>query len=68
MTEFKVPELGENVAAGYWHKPQETERTFGGRLVAPSQGTPEERWLRTGDLGGKATTAEATRAVLKELT
>jgi fatty acid CoA ligase FadD28 len=42
---------GENVAAGYWHKPQETERTFGGRLVAPSAGTPEEPWLRTGDLG-----------------
>jgi long-chain fatty acid adenylyltransferase FadD28 len=42
---------GENVAAGYWHKPQETERTFGGRLVAPSAGTPEASWLRTGDLG-----------------
>jgi long-chain fatty acid adenylyltransferase FadD28 len=42
---------GENVAMGYWHKPQETERTFGGRLVAPSAGTPESPWLRTGDLG-----------------
>jgi fatty acid CoA ligase FadD28 len=42
---------GENVAMGYWHKPQETERTFGGRLVAPSPGTPEMPWLRTGDLG-----------------
>jgi fatty acid CoA ligase FadD28 len=42
---------GENVAIGYWHKPQETERTFRGRLVAPSLGTPEEPWLRTGDLG-----------------
>lgn len=42
---------GENVAMGYWHKPQETERTFGGKLVAPSVGTPEESWLRTGDLG-----------------
>jgi fatty acid CoA ligase FadD28 len=42
---------GENVAMGYWHKPQETERTFGGKLVAPSVGTPEEHWLRTGDLG-----------------
>ena len=29
----------------------ETERTFGGKLVAPSAGTPEEPWLRTGDLG-----------------
>jgi len=27
-----------------------------------------EAGLRTGDLGGKATTAEATQAVLKELT
>ena len=42
---------GENVAMGYWHKPQETERTFGGKLVAPSVGTPEAPWLRTGDLG-----------------
>jgi fatty acid CoA ligase FadD28 len=42
---------GENVAMGYWHKPQETERTFRGGLVAPSPGTPEKPWLRTGDLG-----------------
>jgi fatty acid CoA ligase FadD28 len=42
---------GENVAMGYWHKSQETERTFGGRLVAPSTGTPDAPWLRTGDLG-----------------
>ena len=42
---------GENVAMGYWGKPHETESTFGGRLVAPSAGTPEEPWLRTGDLG-----------------
>ncbi|MGX9787664.1 AMP-binding protein [Mycobacterium sp. MMS18-G62] len=42
---------GENVAIGYWHKPQETERTFGGRLVNPSSGTPDSSWLRTGDLG-----------------
>jgi fatty acid CoA ligase FadD28 len=42
---------GDNVAIGYWHKPQETERTFGARLVAPSAGTPEGPWLRTGDLG-----------------
>ena len=42
---------GDNVAMGYWHKPQETEQTFGGKLVAPSPGTPEEPWLRTGDLG-----------------
>jgi long-chain fatty acid adenylyltransferase FadD28 len=42
---------GDNVAMGYWRKPQETERTFGGMLVAPSAGTPEGPWLRTGDLG-----------------
>ena len=42
---------GENVAMGYWRKPHETESTFGGRLVAPSAGTPEGPWLRTGDLG-----------------
>lgn len=42
---------GENVAKGYWNKPEETERTFGGTLVAPSPGTPEMPWLRTGDLG-----------------
>ena len=42
---------GDNVAIGYWEKPQETERTFGATLVAPSAGTPEGPWLRTGDLG-----------------
>lgn len=42
---------GENVAVGYWQKPQETERTFRGQLAASSPGTPEEPWLRTGDLG-----------------
>jgi long-chain fatty acid adenylyltransferase FadD28 len=42
---------GGNVAPGYWGKREETERTFGGRLVAASAGTPEGPWLRTGDLG-----------------
>ncbi|WP_204803191.1 type I polyketide synthase [Mycobacterium riyadhense] len=42
---------GDNVAAGYWQKPEETERTFGATLVGPSAGTPEGPWLRTGDLG-----------------
>jgi fatty acid CoA ligase FadD28 len=42
---------GGNVATGYWHKPQESEQTFGATLVAPSAGTPERPWLRTGDLG-----------------
>nr|WP_163760792.1 AMP-binding protein [Mycobacterium botniense] len=42
---------GDNVATGYWRKPQETESTFGGRLTSPSAGTPEGPWLRTGDSG-----------------
>ena len=42
---------GENVAGGYWRKPEETQRTFGAMLVAPSPGTPDGPWLRTGDLG-----------------
>ena len=42
---------GANVAMGYWQNQQLTERTFGARLVAASEGTPEEPWLRTGDLG-----------------
>jgi fatty acid CoA ligase FadD21 len=42
---------GENVAEGYWQKPAETERTFGGVLVDPGPDTPETGWLRTGDLG-----------------
>jgi fatty acid CoA ligase FadD28 len=42
---------GANVATGYWQKPQETEKTFGAMLVAPSPGTPERPWLRTGDYG-----------------
>ena len=42
---------GDNVAPGYWRKPQETERTFGARFATRSPGTPEGPWLRTGDLG-----------------
>ena len=42
---------GDNVAQGYWEKPEETERTFGVVLVDPSAGTPVGPWLRTGDLG-----------------
>jgi fatty acid CoA ligase FadD28 len=42
---------GGNVAMGYWQKPHETEHAFGDRLVAPSSGTPEGPWLRTGDRG-----------------
>ena len=42
---------GDNVSSGYWGNPQASERTFGGRLVDPSPGTPQGPWLRTGDLG-----------------
>ncbi|WP_066899916.1 AMP-binding protein [Mycolicibacterium houstonense] len=42
---------GDNVASGYWNRPDETASTFGGRIVAPSAGTPEGPWLRTGDSG-----------------
>lgn len=42
---------GDNVAMGYWNKPEQTEATFGGRIVAPSADTPEGPWLRTGDSG-----------------
>lgn len=50
----KVGEIwihGPNVASGYWHNPEATERTFGGRLDVPTPGTPTGPWLRTGDLG-----------------
>jgi len=50
----KVGEIwlhGDNIASGYWRKPQLSERTFGGRIVEPTPGTPRESWLRTGDLG-----------------
>jgi long-chain fatty acid adenylyltransferase FadD28 len=42
---------GDNVALGYWQKPEETERAFRAKIVEPSQGTPEGPWLRTGDSG-----------------
>jgi long chain fatty acid CoA FadD26 len=50
----KVGEIwvhGDQVASGYWRKPQLSERAFGGRIVDPSPGTPQGPWLRTGDLG-----------------
>ena len=37
---------GCNVAQGYWHKPDESERTFRGRIAGG-----EGSYLRTGDLG-----------------
>jgi long-chain fatty acid adenylase/transferase FadD26 len=42
---------GENVAMGYWRKHQQTQNTFGAKLVGSTPGTPEGPWLRTGDLG-----------------
>jgi long-chain fatty acid adenylyltransferase FadD28 len=42
---------GDNIAIGYWRKPQETEHTFGAKLSSPSPGIAEGPWLRTGDLG-----------------
>ncbi|WP_077098818.1 AMP-binding protein [Mycobacterium terramassiliense] len=42
---------GDNIALGYWQKPEETQRVFGGTIVDPSEGTPEGPWLRTGDSG-----------------
>jgi len=42
---------GDNVTAGYWRNPQASEDIFGAKLVAPSPGTPEGPWLRTGDSG-----------------
>ena len=42
---------GDNVSSGYWQRPVETEQTFGATITAPSPGTPEDRWLKTGDLG-----------------
>ncbi len=42
---------GDNVASGYWNRPDETESTFGARIAAPAVGTPEGPWLRTGDSG-----------------
>ncbi|MGC2655435.1 MAG: AMP-binding protein [Mycobacterium sp.] len=42
---------GDSVARGYWRNAQQTERTFGAKLVRPSPGTPAGPWLRTGDLG-----------------
>jgi fatty acid CoA ligase FadD28 len=42
---------GDNVAAGYWNKPDDTARVFAATLTNPSPGTPAGPWLRTGDLG-----------------
>jgi fatty acid CoA ligase FadD28 len=42
---------GENVSSGYWRRPTESKQTFDATITAASPGTPDDRWLRTGDLG-----------------
>lgn len=42
---------GDNVALGYWRKPELTTQVFRARIKNPSEGTPAGPWLRTGDLG-----------------
>jgi long chain fatty acid CoA FadD26 len=42
---------GEHVTAGYWRNPELTAQLYGGHLTQPSEGTPADPWLRTGDLG-----------------
>jgi acyl-CoA synthetase (AMP-forming)/AMP-acid ligase II len=39
---------GDNVARGYWHLPEDSERTFRARLAGEPQAGP---FLRTGDIG-----------------
>ena len=42
---------GDNVALGYWQRPEDSERVFRATIDHPSEGTPAGPWLRTGDLG-----------------
>ena len=42
---------GDNVAAGYWNKPEQSEKTFGAKIVDADPDTPVGPWLRTGDSG-----------------
>lgn len=42
---------GDNVALGYWQKPELTATAFHAQINEPSPGTPAGPWLRTGDLG-----------------
>jgi len=41
---------GDHVGPGYWNNRDRTESTFHGYLSAPTPGTPEGPWLRSGDL------------------
>ncbi|MGK7920745.1 MAG: fatty acyl-AMP ligase [Trichodesmium sp.] len=38
---------GQSIAQGYWHKPEETKQTFAAYLAE----APQEKFMRTGDLG-----------------
>ncbi|APE17193.1 AMP-binding protein [Mycolicibacterium pallens] len=42
---------GENVAGGYWRKPEQTGSAFGAVLINPPANVPDTGWLRTGDQG-----------------
>lgn len=42
---------GTSVAAGYWQRPDDSEATFGARILGASGDAVDRRWLRTGDLG-----------------
>ncbi|MGY4708734.1 AMP-binding protein [Mycolicibacterium sp. CBM1] len=42
---------GDNVALGYWQKPEGSRTTFGATLNSATPETPQGPWLRTGDLG-----------------
>ncbi|MDY6996740.1 MAG: AMP-binding protein [Actinomycetota bacterium] len=43
--------MGENVCAGYWENPEQTEETFNAYIEGAASETPAGPWLRTGDLG-----------------
>lgn len=42
---------GDNVAGGYWQKPEESAHTFGATLQPAAPDTPTHPWMRTGDRG-----------------
>jgi fatty acid CoA ligase FadD21 len=42
---------GDNVAGGYWRKPEQTGSAFGATLTDPPADVPDTGWLRTGDQG-----------------
>lgn len=42
---------GDNVAGGYWRKPEQTGSAFGASMIDPPADVPATDWLRTGDRG-----------------